>query len=137
MMVWWPALARSISSAASSAAVQSIKEWSHPVETRKEKAQVASISAHNDVKMGELVADAFERVGDDGVITVEAATREGDLPRGEHQRRLPPSGPTEKLAPTQLLRRPGRDECDAQLAILAARECAVATRVGAGHGTCW
>jgi len=52
-------------------AVASIKEFSRPVESRREKAQVASISAHNDVKMGELVADAFERVGDEGVISVE------------------------------------------------------------------
>ena len=41
--------------------------------SRKEKAQVATISAHGDGKMGELVADAFERVGDEGVISVEEA----------------------------------------------------------------
>jgi chaperonin GroEL len=52
-------------------AVKSIKEGSRPVESRREKVQVASISAHNDMKMGELVADAFERVGDQGVISVE------------------------------------------------------------------
>ena len=43
------------------------------VETRKEKAQVATISAHNDPAIGELVADAMEKVGGDGVITVEEA----------------------------------------------------------------
>jgi chaperonin GroEL len=52
-------------------AVASIKASSRPVSSRREKQQVASISAHNDIKMGELVADAFERVGDDGVISVE------------------------------------------------------------------
>jgi chaperonin GroEL len=52
-------------------AVKSIKEGSRPVRTRREKVQVASISAHNDTKMGELVAEAFERVGDEGVISVE------------------------------------------------------------------
>ena len=52
-------------------AVESIKASSRPVASRREKQQVASISAHNDVKMGELVADAFERVGDGGVISVE------------------------------------------------------------------
>jgi chaperonin GroEL len=52
-------------------AVESIKASSRPVASRREKQQVASISAHNDIKMGELVADAFERVGDDGVISVE------------------------------------------------------------------
>ena len=39
--------------------------------TRKEKAQVATISAHNDPAIGELVADAMEKVGGEGVITVE------------------------------------------------------------------
>jgi chaperonin GroEL len=41
------------------------------VSSRKEKAQVATISAHNDASIGELVADAMEKVGGDGVITVE------------------------------------------------------------------
>ena len=44
---------------------------SRPVQTRKEKAQVAAISAHNDTAIGELVADAMDKVGGDGVITVE------------------------------------------------------------------
>lgn len=41
--------------------------------SRKEKAQVATISAHNDSKIGELVADAVEKVGQEGVISVEEA----------------------------------------------------------------
>ncbi len=53
------------------AAVDALKAMSRPVETRKEKAQVATISAHNDAAIGELVADAIEKVGDEGVITVE------------------------------------------------------------------
>src|SRR5689334_20149863 len=52
-------------------AVRALKAISRPVKSRKEKAQVATISAHNDGRMGEMVADAFERVGDEGVITVE------------------------------------------------------------------
>src|SRR5579862_4234780 len=44
---------------------------SRPVGTKKEKAQVATISAHNDPTIGELVADAMEKVGNEGVITVE------------------------------------------------------------------
>ena len=44
---------------------------SREVGTRKEKAQVATISAHNDARIGELVADAMEKVGGEGVITVE------------------------------------------------------------------
>jgi chaperonin GroEL len=53
------------------AAVRSLKEQSKPVGSRKEKAQVATLSAHNDAAIGELVADAMEKVGGDGVITVE------------------------------------------------------------------
>lgn len=53
--------------------VQTIKKISKPIVSRKEKAQVATISAHNDSRMGELVADAMERIGRDGVITVEEA----------------------------------------------------------------
>ena len=44
---------------------------SRPVKSRLEKAQIATISAHNDPAIGELVADAMEKVGDEGVITVE------------------------------------------------------------------
>jgi chaperonin GroEL len=54
-----------------SVAVEALRAMSKPVNTRKEKAQVATISAHNDPSIGELVADAMEEVGDDGVITVE------------------------------------------------------------------
>ena len=48
-----------------------LKAISRKVETRKEKAQIASIAAHNDPMIGEMVADAYEKVGNDGVITVE------------------------------------------------------------------
>jgi chaperonin GroEL len=53
------------------AALAALKSLSRPVSTRKEKAQVATISAHNDPTIGELVADAMEKVGGEGVITVE------------------------------------------------------------------
>jgi chaperonin GroEL len=52
-------------------AVRVLKGLSKPVSNRKEKAQVATISAHNDPAIGELIADAMEKVGGDGVITVE------------------------------------------------------------------
>ena len=52
-------------------AVGALRELSRPVKTRLEKAQVAAISAHNDTAIGELVAEAMERVGGEGVITVE------------------------------------------------------------------
>ena len=53
------------------AAVTALKDMSRKVSTRKEKAQVATIAAHNDPQIGELVADAMEKVGGEGVITVE------------------------------------------------------------------
>jgi chaperonin GroEL len=52
-------------------AVAALKKLARPVVSRKEKAQVGTISAHNDPTIGELVADAMEKVGGDGVITVE------------------------------------------------------------------
>jgi chaperonin GroEL len=55
------------------AAVAALRELSKPVESRLEKAQVATISAHNDATVGEMVADAVEKVGPEGVITVEEA----------------------------------------------------------------
>ena len=53
------------------AAVEGLKRQAKPVVSRKEKAQVATISAHNDESIGELVAQAMEKVGGEGVITVE------------------------------------------------------------------
>jgi chaperonin GroEL len=55
------------------AAVAVVKGLSRPVQSRKDKAQVATISAHNDPAIGEQVADAMERVGSEGAITVEEA----------------------------------------------------------------
>jgi chaperonin GroEL len=52
-------------------AIEALRALSRPVKTRTEKSQVAAISAHNDPVIGELVADAMEKVGGDGVITVE------------------------------------------------------------------
>jgi chaperonin GroEL len=59
--------------AATKIAVDAIRELSKPVGSRKEKAQVATISAHNDPAIGNMVADAMERVGPEGAITVEEA----------------------------------------------------------------
>ena len=58
---------------AAKAAVEALRTMSRPVKTRKEKAQVATIAAHNDPTIGELVADAMEKVGGDGVISVQEA----------------------------------------------------------------
>jgi chaperonin GroEL len=56
---------------AAKCAIAALRALSRPVSTRKEKAQVAAISAHNDPGIGELVADAMDKVGNEGVITVE------------------------------------------------------------------
>jgi len=53
------------------AAVKSIGEMARDLETTEEIAHIASISANNDPSIGEVIADAMDRVGKDGVITVE------------------------------------------------------------------
>jgi chaperonin GroEL len=53
------------------AAVDCIKALSRPVTSKREKAQVATISAHNNSTVGEMVAEAVEKVGAEGAITVE------------------------------------------------------------------
>lgn len=53
--------------------VEAIRKMSRPVASRKEKAQIATISAHNDAALGDLVADAMEKVGGEGVVSVEEA----------------------------------------------------------------
>ncbi len=55
------------------AVVEEIKKISKPTKGKKEISQVASISANNDRTIGDLIADAMEKVGKDGVITVEEA----------------------------------------------------------------
>ena len=59
------------------AAVQSLRALSRPVQSRREKAQVAAISAHNDLTVGDLVADAFEKVGAEGVVSLEESKTTG------------------------------------------------------------
>lgn len=55
------------------AVVKGLKQLSTPIKGRTEIAQVAAISANNDETIGKLIADAMEKVGKDGVITVEEA----------------------------------------------------------------
>ena len=52
-------------------AVEKIKSMSKAVNTKEEIAQVAGISAGNNTEIGELIAEAMEKVGNEGVITVE------------------------------------------------------------------
>ena len=54
-------------------AVEALRSLSRPVQSRREKVQVATVSAHNEPSIGELVADAMEKVGAEGVISVEEA----------------------------------------------------------------
>ena len=57
--------------AAVKAVVAGLKKMSKPVSGRKEIAQVGAIAANNDKEIGDMIAEAMERVGKDGVITVE------------------------------------------------------------------
>ncbi|MAE13152.1 chaperonin GroEL [Candidatus Woesearchaeota archaeon] len=58
---------------ATTAVVNYLKEKSTPVKDKQKIVQVATISANNDEEIGKLIADAMEKVGNDGVITVEEA----------------------------------------------------------------
>ncbi|MEJ7761018.1 MAG: chaperonin GroEL [Gemmatimonadaceae bacterium] len=66
------ALKRGIDKAVA-AVVEELKNMSVPTQGKKEIAQVGSISANNDKEIGDLIAEAMEKVGKDGVITVEEA----------------------------------------------------------------
>ncbi|MCA3729218.1 MAG: chaperonin GroEL, partial [Phenylobacterium sp.] len=60
--------------------VESIKESSRKVTTNAEIAQVGTISANGDIEVGEMIAKAMDKVGNEGVITVEEAkTAETEL----------------------------------------------------------
>ena len=55
------------------AAVEELKKLSKPCQSKKEISQIGSISANNDETIGDLIAEAMDKVGKDGVITVEEA----------------------------------------------------------------
>ncbi len=55
------------------AVVEALKGLSHPIKDKKEIAQVGTVSANDDPKVGELISEAMEKVGKEGVITVEEA----------------------------------------------------------------
>ena len=55
------------------AVVAQLRENSKPISTSKEIQQVATVSANNDEEIGKMIANAMEKVGKDGVITVEEA----------------------------------------------------------------
>ncbi|MBC7795936.1 MAG: chaperonin GroEL [Pyrinomonadaceae bacterium] len=58
---------------ATETAVEAIKAMSKPVNSKEDLANVASVSANNDRKIGEIISAAMEAVGKDGVVTVEEA----------------------------------------------------------------
>jgi len=70
------ALKRGIEKAVNSV-VETIRSTSREVEGREQIAQVASISANNDPEIGEAIAEAMDKVGKDGVITVEESNTFG------------------------------------------------------------
>jgi chaperonin GroEL len=70
------ALKRGIDKAVA-AAVESIKDQAKEIDDRSEIAQVATISANNDKAIGEVLADAIDKVGKDGVVTVEESNTFG------------------------------------------------------------
>ena len=95
-------------------AVEDIKKSAKDIKEKDEISQVAAISANNDHEIGKLIADAMEKVGKDGVITVEESKSHGDQPRGggghavrprlhlrllRHQPRHPDRGPREPVHP--------------------------------------
>ena len=106
-----PAPTRWRSSAASTmaveAAVEAIDKMAKPVEG-KEIAQVGTISANNDAEIGNIIAEAMEKVGKDGVITVEEAQRPRDDPRGGRGHAVRPRLP---LALLRHRRRAHGDAC--------------------------
>ena len=55
------------------AAIAALRAQSRPVQSQREKQQVATVSAHNDPAVGDLVARAIEQVGAEGAVTVEEA----------------------------------------------------------------
>jgi chaperonin GroEL len=59
--------------AATEAMVKEIEKMAKPVKTKEEWAKVASISANNESEIGELIAEAMDKVGKDGVIQIEEA----------------------------------------------------------------
>jgi chaperonin GroEL len=64
--------------AATDAVVAELKQNSHQITTKEQIAQVATISANSDSSVGNLIADAMERVGKEGVITVQDGKTQHD-----------------------------------------------------------
>jgi chaperonin GroEL len=62
--------------------VEALEAQSKPVKERERIAQVGTISSNGDEEVGRILADAMEKVGKDGVITVENAQGARDHPRG-------------------------------------------------------
>jgi len=65
--------------AATKVIIEEIKKMSKPIKSSDEVAQVATISANGDADIGKKLAEAFEKVGKDGVVTVEEANKSDDF----------------------------------------------------------
>ena len=114
------------------AAVQSLRAQSRPVLSRQEKVQVATISAHNDPRIGDLVADAMERVGGEGVILdLNSASYFGLAEVGVAFWKFLQADPSFRIAFDQLLEMydvaPERLEADLQALVDQLREAGLVT----------
>ncbi len=61
--------------------VAKLKKMSIPVKTKKDLENVATVAANNDTEIGKIIAEAMDKVGKDGVITVEEGKTHRDRPR--------------------------------------------------------
>ena len=75
------------------AIVAELKTISKPIKDHKEIAQVGTISANNDKTIGDIIAEAMEKVGKEGVITVEEAKVDGNHPRNRRRYAVRPRLP--------------------------------------------
>lgn len=60
-------------------ALEEVKKLSRPISTVEEMCQIATVSANGDERTGKIIAETFEKVGKNGVITVEEATKSEDF----------------------------------------------------------
>ncbi len=81
-------------------AVEDLKKQSKDIKDKHEIAQVASISANNDMEIGNLIADAMEKVGKDGVITVEESKSMETTARGRRRACSSTGATSRRTSPT-------------------------------------
>jgi chaperonin GroEL len=92
------------------ATIEELKKLSKPCTTTKEIAQVGSISANSDADIGDIIADAMDKVGKEGVITVEDGKSLAERTRRRRRHAVRPRLPVALLhqQPGQADRHPGK-----------------------------